>query len=588
VVDFSTVEDYTSRGLCVIPVEGMGKRPLHNNWTTSNNEWSENDFQNRNIGIITGKRSNIVVIDIDNRGDESADDKAQKILGLYPTNLVSRTGSGGYHLFYRYPHGTSRVPNAVGKDGIDVRGDGGMVVVPPSTTTKGPYSWLNEGKPGDFPLAFLSKKSSDSWDERQKENARNDPDWVMRALQGVSEGGRNDLCAKLAGYFLAKGLTTRIVLSVLQDWNRKNNPPLSNRELRETVESINRAEERSIQETASKPSKSGPSKLKFGLMGFQEYMTKYGTNDVRWTVKDWLPESTICFVVSPPGSYKTWLLMDLAVSVASGMPFLGNVPVEKTGPVIIIQQEDHHVQTVERLALIATQRLNLGNPSESSGMFEVNVPPDLPIYIHTDRQLRFDDSNSTEALGEVVREIKPALVLIDPLYSTVSTDDYMARAAEQMMFMKDLRDELGTTFILAHHRKKGGDLHREGLWGSQFLNAFLETGWQITPTDNTNIKMKRHFKASKNPEEVEISWNIDTKNPVYNIEVKDSNQGTIEDTVLSIFDSGPKSVKEVADALNVDKSTASRRLKKMEADGLVEKFKVGRFQKYRVKHKFNF
>tara|TARA_R110000824_G_scaffold31342_16_gene102187 strand:+ start:2748 stop:4505 length:1758 start_codon:yes stop_codon:yes gene_type:complete len=585
VVDFSTVEDYTSRGLCVIPVEGMGKRPLHNNWTTSNNDWSEGDFQNKNIGIITGKRSNIVVIDIDNRGEESADNKAQKILGLYPTNLVSRTGSGGYHLFYRYPHDTARVPNAVGKDGIDVRGDGGMVVVPPSTTTKGEYHWLKEGKPGDFPLAFMSRKQGTSSAPEGK-----DPDWVMKGLQGVESGGRNDLCAKLAGYFLSKGLTTRVVLSLLQDWNRRNDPPLANRELRETIESINRAESRSIEENSKKLSapRKEPSKLKFGLMGFQEYMTKFGENTVRWTVKDWLPESTICFVVSPPGSYKTWLLMDLAVSVASGMPFLGKVPVEKSGPVIIIQQEDHHVQTVERLALIATQRLNLGKPSEDGGMFHVNMPPNLPIYIHTDRQLRFDDPNSTDALGEVVREIKPALVLIDPLYSTVSTDDYMARAAEQMMFMKDLRDELGTTFVLAHHRKKGGDLHREGLWGSQFLNAFLETGWQITPTDNTNIKMMRHFKAAKDPEEVEISWNIDTKNPVYNIEVNDSNQGTIEDTVLAIFDSGPKSVKEVADELNVDKSTASRRLKKMEEQKLVEKFKVGRFQKYRVKHKFNF
>ena len=585
-VDFSIVEEYTSRGLCVIPVEGMGKRPLHNNWTKSDNDWKVIDFQNRNIGIITGKRSNIVVIDIDNRGDTSADDKRKKILGLYPTNLVSRTGSGGYHLFYRYPHGTNRVPNAVGKDGIDVRGDGGMVVVPPSTTTKGEYHWLEEGKPGDFPLAFMGRKEAAPGEAI----VNKDPDWVMKGLQGVTEGGRNDLCAKLAGYFLSKGLTTRVVLSILHDWNRKNNPPLANRELRETIESINRAEVRSIEEETKKLSapKNELSKLKFGLMGFQEYMTKFGVNNVRWTVKDWLPESTICFVVSPPGSYKTWLLMDLAVSVASGMPFLGRIPVEKKGPVIIIQQEDHHVQTVERLGLIATQRLNLGKPSEEAGMFEVNMPPNLPIYIHTDRQLRFDDADSTAALGEVVREIKPALVLIDPLYSTVSTDDYMARAAEQMMFMKDLRDELGTTFVLAHHRKKGGDLHREGLWGSQFLNAFLETGWQITPTDNTNIKMMRHFKASKNPEEVEISWSIDTKDPTYNIEVRDVNQSSVEDTVLAIFDSGPKSVKEVADELKVDKSTASRRLKKMESEGLVEKFKVGRFQKYRVKHKFNF
>ena len=75
-----------------------------------NKQISENSFSIKESGEgqprvdVTDKMKKSVVIDIDNRGDESADNKAQKILGLYPTNLVSRTGSGGYHLFYRYPH----------------------------------------------------------------------------------------------------------------------------------------------------------------------------------------------------------------------------------------------------------------------------------------------------------------------------------------------------------------------------------------------------------------------------------------------------------------------------------------------------
>ena len=585
-MDFSIVEEYTSKGLYVIPVEHLGKRPIHNNWTQSTNQWDTVDFQEKNIGLITGKRSNLVVLDIDQRGDLSADEKYQKVIALYPTDLVSRTGSGGYHLFYRYPTGVSRVPNKVGADGIDVRGDGGMVVVPPSVTTKGGYQWVKQGKPGSFPLAFMNTPEKKEKDRVQSK----DPDWVMKALQGVSKGGRNDICARLAGYFIAKGLTERVVLTLLQDWNIKNNPPLQTSELRVTVESIKRSDTRNVQETKFHKDIDKPkNKLKFGLVEFNDYMTMFGDNAVKWTVKGWLPESTIAFVVSPPGSYKTWLLMDLAVSVASGMPFLNQIPVEKKGPVIIVQQEDHHPQTVERLAVIASTRLNLVQPSCENDMFKLNMPPDLPIYVHIERQLRFDDPASTAGLAEACEEIKPALVLIDPLYSTVSTDDYMASAASQMMFMKDIRDKYGTTFVLAHHRKKGGDLHREGLWGSQFLNAFLETGWQITPIDNFNVKLKRHFKSAKNPEEIELGFNIDTNAPSYQVELRDSNKSDADDVLIKFFEEGPKTIPEVETFLRSDRSTASRKIKKLIDGGLIHEVdKKGSFKRFAIKHKFSY
>ena len=78
----------------------------------------------------------------------------------------------------------------------------------------------------------------------------------------------------------------------------------------------------------------------FGVVTVREYMAYHGGNQVSWLVQDWLPEATIGFVVAPPGSSKTWLAFDMAVSVAAGAPFLGEYPVQRTGPVLVIQQED--------------------------------------------------------------------------------------------------------------------------------------------------------------------------------------------------------------------------------------------------------
>jgi len=86
-----------------------------------------------NIGIRTGKESGLVVVDIDPRhgGDES-------IKGFeVPDTLTVNTGGGGKHHYFKHPG--FKVPNSEGKiaDGIDVRGDGGYVLAPPSNHLSG-------------------------------------------------------------------------------------------------------------------------------------------------------------------------------------------------------------------------------------------------------------------------------------------------------------------------------------------------------------------------------------------------------------------------------------------------------------------
>ena len=126
----------------------------------------------------------------------------------------------------------------MGKDGIDIRGDGGMVVLPPSATTKGRYTWISKGRPGGFPVAFLARKEAKTVSINDEPSNRGDPNWVLNALQGVRKPGRNDMCARLSGYFANKGLPFHIILSVLNDWNKKNYPPLPSSEVQRTVESM--------------------------------------------------------------------------------------------------------------------------------------------------------------------------------------------------------------------------------------------------------------------------------------------------------------------------------------------------------------
>src|SRR5690606_37854799 len=136
----------------------------------------------------------------------------------------------------------------------------------------------------------------------------------------------------------------------------------------------------------------------------------YSVEQVPWLVDEWLPEATIGFVVAPPGSYKTWLAFDMVVAIASGKPFLGKYPVNRTGPVLIIQQEDYHGDIANRLGAIIAARFELGAKADEE-RFEIVTPPDLPIYIHPDRSLRFDDSGAMAMLEERIAELRPVLVI---------------------------------------------------------------------------------------------------------------------------------------------------------------------------------
>jgi hypothetical protein len=253
----------------------------------------------------------------------------------------------------------------------------------------------------------------------------------------------------------------------------------------------------------------------FRVQPFADYMKEYADAPVQWLVPGWMPEKTILFTVSPPGTGKTWILFDLAVSVATGGKFLGKVPVNRKGPVILIQQEDDHGQSAQRLEVIRRAKIQ-ETVTVTDDTVAIDLPQTIPLYVHTDRKLKFSDMESLKGLEKAIDQIKPVLIILDPLYSAADTDDYMTQATQQMFFLKELRDKYGCSFVIAHHTNKSDREGRERAWGSQFLNAFLETGWQLFKKGEpngrkTSMKVKVHFKSGQPPPERNLTFLIDTE-----------------------------------------------------------------------------
>jgi len=100
----------------------------------------------RGIGLVCGPRSGCFVVDIDPRhGGMKSLNRLLLRHGQMIGTWHAQTGSGGWHLFFRWPEDT-QIRNSAGKvgPGIDVRGDGGFVVLPPSQhVSGGRYRWLS-------------------------------------------------------------------------------------------------------------------------------------------------------------------------------------------------------------------------------------------------------------------------------------------------------------------------------------------------------------------------------------------------------------------------------------------------------------
>lgn len=157
------VQHYRTQGLIPIPLHGLvsgactcsagdqcssaGKHPHIKRQVATvatEQDWSRwlKSWPNMNIGILTGSDTGIWVLDIDPRhgGDESLAALIAEHSSL-PVTLSAKTGGGGTHYLFQIPAGQI-IHNSAGDiaPGIDLRGEGGLIVVEPSTT-QGAYQW---------------------------------------------------------------------------------------------------------------------------------------------------------------------------------------------------------------------------------------------------------------------------------------------------------------------------------------------------------------------------------------------------------------------------------------------------------------
>ncbi len=241
-----------ARGWSPIPLLPRGKRPLIA-WEPYRHRsalpaevarwWAR--WPDANLGIVTGSVSGLLVLDLDpDKGGRASLAALEAEFGRLPATLEVATGGGGRHYYFRHPGG--RVACAVGlRPGLDLRGDGGYVVAPPSIHPSG-RAYLTVSPPSVEPAP------APAWLPALLAGIRPRPGqaghrWRRLLAEGLVEGERNTRLAALAGLLLHHGLEPGSVEELLQGWNRgRCRPPLPAEEVERIVASIRRTRARAL------------------------------------------------------------------------------------------------------------------------------------------------------------------------------------------------------------------------------------------------------------------------------------------------------------------------------------------------------
>ena len=235
---------YAEMGLAVFPLVCRDKVPAvvggckvaTTERTTIERWWDKNPQYN--IGIATGnKSSGLVVIDLDvdkNKGIDGYDVLRdwQNKHGKLPETWQSITGRGGYHYFYKDAIVHS---NRVGLyEGVDIRGEGGYIVAPPSVHPNGNiYEW--EQGPEEYEIAQVDNIVNDFLKgEKQRRDSEHKTNFKVPEL--IPEGKRVDTIVRLIASLRTKGLDDDAIKAAVRVENEKRcNPPLKEKELEKAV-----------------------------------------------------------------------------------------------------------------------------------------------------------------------------------------------------------------------------------------------------------------------------------------------------------------------------------------------------------------
>jgi hypothetical protein len=223
-------------------------------------------------------------------------------------------------------------------------------------------------------------------------------------------------------------------------------------------------------------------------------------NDTRWLIDQLWAASAVGIVGGPPKCCKTWLALDMAVSLASGTACLGRFRPGGRGRVLLYAAEDSQAVLKERIESICRNR---GLTLDS-----------LDIYVITSDRLRLDLPDDQLRLSNTVGLLKPDLLLLDPLVRLHRINENDAGEVSSLLdYLRTLQRQCQVAIALVHHTRKNGSAGHPGLAlrGSSDIHAWSDCSLFLRRKHDQLLLIAEH-RSSPSPQPVQLSL-VDGQNP---------------------------------------------------------------------------
>jgi DNA-binding transcriptional ArsR family regulator len=501
-----------------------------------------------NIGVATGKPSNIVVIDQDGMRAGLGLWKLQDERRDYFLNHTLGASTGrdkGFHFVFLYPDDGEGVPSSTGRiaDGVDVKADGGYIVVDPSLHSSGKrYHWLNELTPLPMPGWFLRRARAGTKPVLQT---------VTTATTTIPKGRRNATLTQQAGVMRRYGFSADAIAAALKIENKTRCvPPLAEVEVIRIAESISRYAPTALITTSPT--------LTFRTAREVAEMTP---ESIPWVAKPWLAAGCVTEVDGKiKAAGKTTWLTHLCRAVLDGLPFMGE-PTSKSPVVFLTEQSNTSFrEALRRAQLLDREDLLILALHETVGH-------DFPAIMK---------ETVDKALG-----IGAKLVVVDTLarWAKLRSDmeNSAGDAAEAVRPLKEAASTHGLAVAFARHERKSGGPVGDSGRGSSAIGGEVDVILSIRRPSGGYAPNVRTIESLSRFDETPDSVQIELIPGIGYIPIASSlseRRGEAAEQLLEVLPvdgAGEMTMNELEKATGKPRTTLQRTLDALEGDGLIVK-----------------
>jgi RecA-family ATPase len=329
-------------------------------------------------------------------------------------------------------------------------------------------------------------------------------------------GERSDRLWELEKLLLEAGMPVKLVVDIVKNtvWNKFADRRDGDKQL--LNETLKAEAELKLSKITTEIVELTESTNKFQVLTFDELIEK-NTTSPEFLVEGFVQKVSVGVLAGEPKTMKSTMMLDMAVSVASGKPFLGVYRTQQV-PVLYIQEENSESDIKHRFMRIAYHRqVIIDTP--------LGIEPlPIPLYIMNNTGLNLQETVDKEYLEEQIVNNKIGLLILDPWYMMCGDiDENSAKDVSPILkYLTSLRNKYNCTIMLVHHFKKaessrGGQRMR----GSSVFHAWAENGLYVELNRGKpgNIILEREFRAFPSTTGLNIVFKSDNPKNMFDYDV---------------------------------------------------------------------